>query len=28
LCEGDSLEITGPCEIASAGGHVLLFTLT
>jgi len=27
LSEGDSLEITEPCEIVSAGGHCLLFTM-
>jgi redox-sensitive bicupin YhaK (pirin superfamily) len=27
LSEGDSLEITGPCEIISEGGHCLLFTM-
>jgi len=25
--EGDSLEITGPCDITSEGGHCLLFTM-
>ena len=28
LSEGDSLEITGPYDISSHGGHVLLFTLS
>jgi len=27
LNEGDSLEITGPCDIASEGGHCLLFSV-
>ena len=27
LSEGDSLEITEPCEIESLGGHCLLFTM-
>ena len=27
LSEGDSLEITGPCDVVSEGGHCLLFTL-
>lgn len=27
LNEGDSLEITGPCNIESQGGHCLLFTM-
>lgn len=27
LSEGDSLEITEPCEIVSEGGHCLLFTM-
>ena len=28
LAEGDSLEITGPCDVDSEGGHCLLFTMT
>jgi redox-sensitive bicupin YhaK (pirin superfamily) len=28
LSEGDSLEITGPCNIESQCGHLLLFTMT